>query len=854
NSDETGFSIERCTGGGCTDFAEVATAGPNVTTYNDAGLSTNTLYRYRVKVYKTAACSWELTSDIDDVTTSIEAPGNPSAVATNTTRIDISWTDTAGTETGIRLQRCEGAACDFSNATEFTLAPDTVAYSDTSVCNSTSYSYRARAEKTDAPAWDSNWSTIVSAATQTPVAPSGLTATRSSEIRINLTWTDNTPDETGFTIERCGGTDCNDFAEIAVVGANINSYSDQTLIPAIVYSYRVKAYKTATCGWDTGYSNTSSDSASILTPSGLTATAINTTRIDLAWGDNTTSESGFVIERCSGEGCSDFAEIGSASSNATTYSDTAACNATSYTYRVKAAKIADLSNSGGGCWTRKAPLSIANFVGNYSTALTIPYDADMQADFDDIRFYDEAAQVELQYWIESKTNGSSVTLFFKTLGNNNISVYYGNASATSSSNVSGLFELYYDFPGTTIDASKWVEIDPDNSISQNNGLVLNDVSDSWTKALISQQTFSRTANREFVARIATADSPGNNHFMAGWELNQTADPNYTQLVHGFYWNNFGGLTTYEKGTGTGGISSVYGPNITYDMKIILMTAGAKYYIKGGSFTNWTLVKETSTHTDGLMRLAFVQYSHQATIQHIRVNTAAAIEPVVSPGAEQQSACYAFTNTWSSGYSNSASAVTSPVTAPAGFSATAVTDSQADLAWTDTTADESGFKIERCAGDGCSDFAEIANLNANILTHSDTGLTPSVTYCYRVKSYKTASCSWESAYISSCDLLFSAKPTGLTATALNSMMVRLDWTDNAGDESGYEVEMKVWHGAFTKIADVAADVTSYTDTTGIEEQKEYIYRVRSVRGNDKSPYSNEAAVTTPVYQSTDGTCE
>lgn len=854
NPDETGFSIERCTGAGCTDFTEVGTAGPNVTTYNDAGLNINTSYRYRVKVFKTAACSWELTSNIGDVTTNIAAPGNPAAVVSNTTQINISWTDTAGTETGIRLQRCEGTACDFSTVTEFTLVPDTDDYTDTSVCKSTSYSYRVRSEKTDGPVWDSSWSATVSAATQTPGAQSGLTATRSSEIRIDLSWTDNTADENGFIIERCAGAGCSDFAELTTVGANINSYIDQALMPAISYSYRVRAYKTALCGWETGHSNTSSVLASISTPSGLSATAINTTQIDLAWSDNTTSESNFVIERCSGEGCSGFTQIGSTASNVTAYSDTSACNNSSYTYRVKAAKIADLSNSGGGCWTRRSTLSIANFTGNYATAVTIPYDANMQADFDDIRFYDETAQVELQYWIDSKTNGSSVTAYFRTLGNNNISLYYGNPVATNSSNVSGMFEFYYDFPGTTIDTSKWVEIDPDNSFTQNNGLILNDVSDSWSKALISQQTFSRSANREFVARISISDSPGNNHFMAGWELNQTTDPNYTQLVHGFYWNNFGSLTTYEKGSGTGGISSVYVLNTTYDMKVVLKAVGAKYYIKGGSFTNWTLVKETSTHSDALMRLAFVQHSHQATIQHIRVNTAASTEPVISLGAEQQSACYAFTNAWSSGHSNNASAVTPAMTAPTGFSATAVTDTQADLTWTDTNADESGFRIERCQGEGCSDFAEIASVNANIAAYSDAGLDPSVTYCYRVKAYKTASCSWASDYISSCDLLFSAKPTGLTATALNSMMVRLDWTDNSGDESGYEIEMKVWNGFFTKVADVAADVTAYTDTTGIEEQKEYIYRVRTIRGSDKSPYSNEAAVITPVYQSTDVTCE
>ena len=43
----TGYRVERCLGAGCTSFAEVAsTLGPS---YNDAGLVTNTTYRYRVR-------------------------------------------------------------------------------------------------------------------------------------------------------------------------------------------------------------------------------------------------------------------------------------------------------------------------------------------------------------------------------------------------------------------------------------------------------------------------------------------------------------------------------------------------------------------------------------------------------------------------------------------------------------------------------------------------------------------------------------------------------------------------------------------------------------------------------------
>jgi hypothetical protein len=96
-----------------------------------------------------------------------------------------------------------------------------------------------------------------------------------------------------------------------------------------------------------------------------------------------------------------------------------------------------------------------------------------------------------------------------------------------------------------------VDIDPNNSIAQNNGLILNDVTDNWDKAFISNQTITRAADKMIYSKLTiAADTPGNNHFMMGWELNQTANASFNQLVHGFYWNNYL-LNTYEKGNQTG---------------------------------------------------------------------------------------------------------------------------------------------------------------------------------------------------------------------------------------------------------------------------------------------------------------
>src|SRR5207247_895727 len=67
-------------------------------------------------------------------------------------------------------------------------------------------------------------------------------------------------------------------------------------------------------------------------PSDLTATAISTTRVDLAWHDNSGDEQGFRIER-SLDGFN-FGEIGTVGPNVTTFSDTNAFANTLFFYRV----------------------------------------------------------------------------------------------------------------------------------------------------------------------------------------------------------------------------------------------------------------------------------------------------------------------------------------------------------------------------------------------------------------------------------------------------------------------------------------------------------------------------------------
>jgi hypothetical protein len=101
----------------------------------------------------------------------------------------------------------------------------------------------------------------------------------------------------------------------------------------------------------------------ITAPSGLTATAASGTRVDLAWTDNSTNETGFKVERCSGAGCTNFAQIGvNTAANIVAFADTfGLVAATQYNYRVAAFNTTDTSSFATATVTTTSPPPSTSF-------------------------------------------------------------------------------------------------------------------------------------------------------------------------------------------------------------------------------------------------------------------------------------------------------------------------------------------------------------------------------------------------------------------------------------------------------------------------------------------------------------
>jgi hypothetical protein len=196
-----------------------------------------------------------------------------------------------------------------------------------------------------------------------PQAPGNLNASPMSDDQINLQWTDNSSDESGFQLEQ--STDGANWNAIATVGAGTSTYADNGLTASTTYYYRVRAYNS---GGSSNWSNTVSGQTLLAplppsSPNPLSATAVSGNRVDLAW-TNVGNENGYRLER-SPDG-SAYTLIANPSADENIYNDTDLAPNTTYYYRVVA------FNGGGESATANASVKTHAFivhspVAEYST-------------------------------------------------------------------------------------------------------------------------------------------------------------------------------------------------------------------------------------------------------------------------------------------------------------------------------------------------------------------------------------------------------------------------------------------------------------------------------------------------------
>jgi hypothetical protein len=183
--------------------------------------------------------------------------------------------------------------------------------------------------------------TPTASAAGAPAAPSGLTATAASATQVNLTWTNNATNQTGFRIDRATDSGFTQNVVSQTAGASAVSFVDAGLTAGTTYFYRVEATNAAGA-------SSPSNTASITTPtlpaavSNLRVTKVTTNEVDLSWTNNATNATGIKVFRQ--KDANSFILIANLPATATSLKDTGLVTAltpgTHYTYNVQAINAA----------------------------------------------------------------------------------------------------------------------------------------------------------------------------------------------------------------------------------------------------------------------------------------------------------------------------------------------------------------------------------------------------------------------------------------------------------------------------------------------------------------------------------
>ena len=291
-------------------------------------------------------------------------PANLTFVNKGTGQGELTFDDTSIAETSFVVQRSD----DGATWTDLALSPvldspldvpnvtGSRTYIDTTYVSGNVYGYRVVAKNTVGYGDGFPQLTVQSVSDPittgaAPSAPSALTAVIANS--IDLTWTDNAANETGFAIERAdnGGS----WTPLTTLGPNTGAdptvtgtvtYADTTVSPGNSYAYRVRATNAA---GSSPWSNSATVSIPALpaAPTGLTATPQAGPQGRLTWTDNATNETGFTVRRATDAGFSqNLVTTRLAGANITSYTDATVVTGATYYYQVRADNL-----GGSSAWS-----------------------------------------------------------------------------------------------------------------------------------------------------------------------------------------------------------------------------------------------------------------------------------------------------------------------------------------------------------------------------------------------------------------------------------------------------------------------------------------------------------------------
>ena len=168
-----------------------------------------------------------------------------------------------------------------------------------------------------------------------------------------------------------------------------------------------------------------------------------------------------------------------------------------------------------------------------------------------------------------------------------------------------------------------------------------------------------------------------------------------------------------------------------------------------------------------------------------------------------------------------------------------------LIWTDNSADETGFQIERKVGSGA--YATLATVAAGTELYDDAGLSSGTRYTYRVRAINDDGVSaWSGETTRTTPTALPGvplTPSALTATVVSGTRIDLAWADESTDETYFKIQRRTGSGAWEDQSTPSPNVTSAIDDE-VLPGRNYSYRIRAANALGFSDYSEPVSASTP----------
>lgn len=196
--------------------------------------------------------------------------------------------------------------------------------------------------------------------------------------------------------------------------------------------------------------------------------------------------------------------------------------------------------------------------------------------------------------------------------------------------------------------------------------------------------------------------------------------------------------------------------------------------------------------------------------------------------------------------SAAKAANSEPVAPSNPIAVGSGQNQIEIAWQDNSRDESRFEVHRSTSGQYGVFILLSNAAANATTYRDGGLTAGMQYCYRIRAVRSRGAITTFSPFSTAACALTAPPAAseVTATAMSSSSIAVEWTALPTSEQYFRVDRSTDGGAVWNVAATGLNGRSFFDN-GTPSETAVCYRVIAFNVSGTASPSNIACATPPA---------